>query len=129
MGCMCGSRGSIKKSYPISFQDFCRPHVMTGARLMNFQRLFGPIRKSREDRFFDHMIGHEHAKRSFGLALRSDEPTHTLLSRPTGISEDKVTYFVATTCEGFVFCVWRKHYKDRNNRLYVQEPQALSSRR
>ena len=49
---------------------------------MNFQKLFGPLTKSREDRFFDDIIGHEHIKRLFGLALRSDEPTHILLSGP-----------------------------------------------
>ncbi|MDQ6863709.1 MAG: FUN14 domain-containing protein [Thermoproteota archaeon] len=36
-----------------------RPHVRNGARLMNlnFQKLFGPITKSREDKFFDDIIG------------------------------------------------------------------------
>jgi holliday junction DNA helicase RuvB len=42
----------------------------------------GPLAKSREDRFFDEIIGHEHIKRLFGLVLRSDEPTHILLSGP-----------------------------------------------
>jgi hypothetical protein len=49
---------------------------------MNIQRLLGPITKSREDRFFGDIIRHEHIKRLFGLALRSDEPTHILLSGP-----------------------------------------------
>jgi MoxR-like ATPase len=49
---------------------------------MNFQKLFGPLTKPREDRFYDEIIGHEHIKRLFGLALRSDEPTHILLSGP-----------------------------------------------
>jgi MoxR-like ATPase len=51
---------------------------------MNFQKLFGPLMWSREDRFFGDIIGHEHIKRLFGLALRSDEPTHILLSGPPG---------------------------------------------
>ncbi|MDQ6865749.1 MAG: hypothetical protein M3044_18210 [Thermoproteota archaeon] len=37
---------------------------------MNSQRLFGPLAKSREHDFAD-IIGHEHIKRIFGLALRS----------------------------------------------------------
>jgi MoxR-like ATPase len=49
---------------------------------MNFQKLFAPLTRSREDRFFDDIIGHEHIKRLFGLALRSHEPTHILLSGP-----------------------------------------------
>jgi hypothetical protein len=49
---------------------------------MNFQRLFGPFTRSREDRFFGDIIGHEHIKRPFGLTLRTDEPTHILLSGP-----------------------------------------------
>jgi holliday junction DNA helicase RuvB len=48
---------------------------------MNFQKLFGPLKKPRED-VFDDIYGHEHIKRLFGLALRSDEPTHILLSGP-----------------------------------------------
>jgi hypothetical protein len=38
---------------------------------MNFQRLFSPLTKPREDIFFDDIIGHEHIKRRFGLPLRS----------------------------------------------------------
>ena len=49
---------------------------------MNFQKLFGPLTKPREDKFFDEIIGHAHIKRLFALALRSDEPTHILLSGP-----------------------------------------------
>jgi len=49
---------------------------------MNFQKLFGPLTKPREDKFFGEIIGHEHIKRLFGLALRSHEPTHILLTRP-----------------------------------------------
>ena len=47
---------------------------------MNFQKLFGPLTKPTEDRFFNDIIGYEYIKRLFGLALRSDEPTHILLS-------------------------------------------------
>jgi Holliday junction DNA helicase RuvB len=49
---------------------------------MNFQKLFGPFTRSREDRFFGDIIGHEHIKRLFGLALRSEGSTHILLSCP-----------------------------------------------
>ena len=54
---------------------------------MNFQKLFGPLTKPREDRFFDDLIGHEHVKRLFGLALRSNEPTYILLSGPPGTAK------------------------------------------
>jgi Holliday junction DNA helicase RuvB len=47
---------------------------------MNFQKLFGPLTKPTEDRFFNDIIGYEYIKRLFGLSLRSDEPTHILLS-------------------------------------------------
>src|SRR5437773_6315342 len=49
---------------------------------MNFQKLFAPLTRSREDRFFDDIIGHAHIKRLFRMALRSHEPTHILLSGP-----------------------------------------------
>src|SRR6266487_1347350 len=49
---------------------------------MNFQKLFAHLIKPREEIFFDEIIGHEHIKRLFGLALRSHEPTHILLSGP-----------------------------------------------
>ena len=55
---------------------------MDGTRLMNFQKLFGPLTKPREDKFFDGILGHEHIKILFCLALRSEEPTHLLLSGP-----------------------------------------------
>ena len=42
---------------------------------MNFQKLFGPLTKSGEDRFFYDIIGHDRIKRLFGLALRSQGPT------------------------------------------------------
>jgi len=49
---------------------------------MNFQKLFGPLTRSKEDRFFDEIIGHESIKKLFSLALRSNEPTHILLGGP-----------------------------------------------
>lgn len=48
---------------------------------MNFQKLFGPFTKPRED-VFDDIIGHENIKRLFGLALGSQGPNHMLLSGP-----------------------------------------------
>jgi hypothetical protein len=53
---------------------------------MNFQKLFGTLTRSREDRLFGDIIGHEHIKRLFGLALRSVDPDRTL-KRPTRISQ------------------------------------------
>jgi predicted ATPase with chaperone activity len=49
---------------------------------MNFQKLFGSLTKPREDKFFNNIIGHEHIKRSFSMALRLHEPTHILLTGP-----------------------------------------------
>lgn len=49
---------------------------------MNFQKLFGPLTKPREHRFFGEIIGLELIKKLFCLALRSEEPTHILLSGP-----------------------------------------------
>ena len=43
---------------------------------MNFQKSFGPLTRSREDKFFDNMIGHADLKRLFSLALRSVQPTN-----------------------------------------------------
>ena len=54
---------------------------------MNFQRLFGLLSKSR---FFDDIIGHEHIKRLFGLALRSQGPNHILPGGPPGSSKTMV---------------------------------------
>jgi holliday junction DNA helicase RuvB len=53
---------------------------------MNFQRLFRPLTKTRED-IFDDIIGHEHVKRLFGLAFRSQGPNHILLSGPPGTAK------------------------------------------
>jgi predicted ATPase with chaperone activity len=62
---------------------------------MNFQKLFGPLTKSRED-VFDDIIGHEHIKRLFGLALRSQVPTHILLSGPPASAK---TMFLLSSIE------------------------------
>jgi Holliday junction DNA helicase RuvB len=49
---------------------------------MVFQKLFGPLTSSREDRFLDEIIGHEHIKRLFSMVLGSHELTHMLLTGP-----------------------------------------------
>jgi hypothetical protein len=95
---------------------------------MDFQKLFGPLTKPREDKFLDEIIGHEHIKRLFGLVLRSEITNHLLLSGPPASAKTK-PYVLATTCEGFIFYRWRKQHKSRNNRSFVQEPCALSSNR
>jgi Holliday junction DNA helicase RuvB len=48
---------------------------------VNFQKLFVPFTKPRED-VFDDIIGNENIKRLFGLALGSQGPNHMLLSGP-----------------------------------------------
>jgi hypothetical protein len=53
---------------------------------VNFQKLFGLLTKSRKN-VFDDIIGPEYIKRLFGLALRSDEPAHILLSGPPASAE------------------------------------------
>jgi hypothetical protein len=71
---------------------------------MNFQKLFGPLTKPREGKFFNEIIGHDHFKRLFSMALRSHEPTRILLSGPPALSKTI----------GIVFYRWRKHYKSRD---------------
>jgi DNA replicative helicase MCM subunit Mcm2 (Cdc46/Mcm family) len=66
---------------------------------MNFQKLFGPLTRSK-DRFFDDIIGYEHIKRLFSMALRSSEPTHILLSGPPASA--KTTFLLSL----------RQHLKD-----------------
>jgi len=66
---------------------------------MNFQKLFGPLTRSK-DGFFDDIIGHEHIKRLFSMALRSSEPTHILLSGPPASA--KTTFLLSL----------RQHLKD-----------------
>ena len=48
--------------YPVS-QVLRQAHVTSCHALINFQKLFGTLTKSRENRFFDDIIGHEHIKR------------------------------------------------------------------
>ena len=104
---------------------------------MNFQKLFGPLTKSREDRFFDDIIGHEHIKRLFGLALRSDEPTHILLSGPPASAKTmflmslrqhlKDSYFVDggnTTKAGIIDYL----FKNRAPYLLIDEIDKMSPR-
>jgi Holliday junction DNA helicase RuvB len=66
---------------------------------MNFQKLFGSLTRSREARFFDEIIGHEHIKRLFSMILGSHEPTHMLLTGPpasakTMFQHVRESYFV-----------------------------------
>jgi len=104
---------------------------------MNIQRLLGPITKSREDRFFGDIIRHEHIKRLFGLALRSDEPTHILLSGPPASAKTmflmslrhhlKDSYFVDggnTTKAGIIDYL----FKNRAPYLLIDEIDKMSPR-
>jgi len=97
---------------------------------MNFQRLFGLLSKSR---FFDDIIGHEHIKRLFGLALRSQGPNQILPSGPPGSSKTMVlmslrqhpkdSYFVDggnTTKAGII------DYSFKNRAPYLLEIRDLS---
>ena len=58
---------------------------------MNFQKLFGPLTRSREDRFSHDR--HEHIKKLFGLALTADESTRILLSEPP--ASDKTMFLLS----------------------------------
>jgi holliday junction DNA helicase RuvB len=104
---------------------------------MNFQKLFGPLTRSREDRFFDDIIGHEHIKRLFGLALKSDEPTHILLSGPPASAKTmllislrqhvKESYFIDggnTTKAGIIDYL----FKNRAPYLLIDEIDKMSPR-
>jgi Holliday junction DNA helicase RuvB len=92
---------------------------------MNFQRLFRPLTKPRED-VFDDIIGHEHIKKLFGLALRSQGSNHILLSGPPASAKTmfllslrqhlKMSYFVDggnATKAGII------HYLFNNRAPYV----------
>ena len=74
----CELSSAVKKSdwliisTPRIYSRRSRTHPRRVRRLM----------RSREDRFFDEIIGYEHIKRLFGLALTSHEPIHVLLSGP-----------------------------------------------
>src|SRR5207249_6567676 len=49
---------------------------------MNFQRLVGLLKKSHDSGPFDEIIGYEHIKRLFKMALESGSRTHILLVGP-----------------------------------------------
>ena len=49
---------------------------------MNFQRVFGMLTKSQDDTMFEDIVGYDHIKRLFKMALESDSTTHILLSGP-----------------------------------------------
>jgi len=104
---------------------------------MNFQRLFGPLTKSKEDSFFDEIIGHDQIKRLFSMALRSHEPTHILLSRPPASAKTmfllsfrqhlKNSYFVDggnTTKAGIIDYL----FKNRAPYLLIDEIDKMSPR-
>src|SRR5439155_7548023 len=104
---------------------------------MNFQKLFGPLTKPREHRFFDDIIGHEHIKRLFGLALRSEEPFHILLSGPQASAKTMFlisfrqhlndSYFVDggnTTKAGIIDYL----FKNRASYLLIDEIDKMSPR-
>ena len=81
---------------------------------MNFQKLFGPFTKPRED-VFDDIIGHENIKRLFGLALGSQGANHILLSGPPASAKTmfllslrhhlKNSYFIDGLRQVFLFLV------------------------
>jgi len=104
---------------------------------MNFQKLFGPLTKPREDKFFGEIIGHEHIKRLFGLALRSHEPTHILLTRPPASAKTmfllslrqhlKYSYFIDggnATKAGIIDYL----FKNRASYLLIDEIDKMSPR-
>jgi Holliday junction DNA helicase RuvB len=104
---------------------------------MNFQKLFGPLTRSREDRFFDDIIGNEHIKRLFGLALRSQGSNHILLSGPPASAKTmfllslrqhlKNSYFIDggnTTKAGIIDYL----FKNRAPYLLIDEIDKMSPR-
>jgi holliday junction DNA helicase RuvB len=104
---------------------------------MNFQKLFRPLTRTREDRFFGDIIGHEHIKRLFGLALRSQGPNHILLSSPPASAKTmfllslrhhlKDSYFVDggnTTRAGIIDYL----FKNRAPYLLIDEIDKMSPR-
>ena len=93
--------------------------------------------RSREDRFFDEIIGYEHIKRLFGLALTSHEPIHVLLSGPPASAKTmflmsfrqhlKNSYFVDggnTTKAGIIDYL----FKNRPRYLLADEIDKMSPR-
>src|SRR6266487_6288444 len=104
---------------------------------MNFQRLFGPLTKPREDSFFDKIIGHDHIKRLFSMALRSHEPSQILLSGPPASAKTmfllslrqhlKDSYFIDggnTTKAGIIDYL----FKNRPRYLLADEIDKMSRR-
>jgi holliday junction DNA helicase RuvB len=49
---------------------------------MNFQKLVGILTKSRDDYMFEDIVGYDHIKRLFRMALESESTTHILLTGP-----------------------------------------------
>jgi Holliday junction DNA helicase RuvB len=103
---------------------------------MNFQRLFRPLTKPRED-VFDDIIGHEHIKKLFGLALRSQGSNHILLSGPPASAKTmfllslrqhlKNSYFIDggnTTKAGIIDYL----FKNRAPYLLIDEFDKMSPR-
>jgi Holliday junction DNA helicase RuvB len=54
---------------------------------MNFQRLIGLVKKSREYGPFEDIIGYEHIKRLFRMALKSESTTNILLVGPPALAK------------------------------------------
>lgn len=49
---------------------------------MNFQRLIGLLSKSEDNGLFQDIVGYDHIKRLFNMALEFDSVTHILLTGP-----------------------------------------------
>jgi predicted ATPase with chaperone activity len=49
---------------------------------MNFQRLMALLTKSQDNGLFQDIVGYDHIKRLFRMALESDSTTHILLTGP-----------------------------------------------
>jgi len=69
---------------------------------MNFQRLIGILTKSQDDTMFEDIVGCDHIKRLFKMALESDSTTHILLSCPPA-TEDNVSYVIIAASEECIF--------------------------
>src|SRR5215831_8336550 len=86
---------------------------------MNFQKLIGLIRKSHEDEPFEDIVGYDHVKRLFSMAVESESRTHILLVGPPASAKTmfltsllhflKNAYFVDggnTTKAGMLDCLF-----------------------
>jgi Holliday junction DNA helicase RuvB len=49
---------------------------------MNFQRLMALLTKSQDHGLFQDIVGYNHIKRLYNMALESDSTTHILLTGP-----------------------------------------------